>query len=88
MRQRLLREEPEVVLGEQLAVPVGRNAFAVAADEGELDAARELVGLVRERSVEQVAPVDDEAKVKNWLGKGAQPTEAVSRLLKVKGISA
>ncbi len=30
----------------------------------------------------------DEAKVKNWLGKGAQPTEAVSRLLKVKGISA
>ena len=30
----------------------------------------------------------DEAKVKDWLGKGAQPTEAVSRLLKVKGISA
>ena len=29
----------------------------------------------------------DEAKVKDWLGKGAQPTEAVSRLLKVKGIS-
>jgi ribosomal protein S16 len=28
----------------------------------------------------------DEAKVKDWLGKGAQPTEAVSRLLKVKGI--
>ena len=29
----------------------------------------------------------DEAKVRDWLGKGAQPTEAVSRLLKVKGIS-
>src|SRR5690242_15869737 len=30
----------------------------------------------------------DEEKVKDWLGKGAQPTEAVARLLKVKGISA
>ena len=29
----------------------------------------------------------DESKVKDWLGKGALPTEAVSRLLKVKGIS-
>ena len=29
----------------------------------------------------------DETKVKDWLGKGAQPTEAVSSLLKVKGIS-
>ena len=28
----------------------------------------------------------DEAKVKDWLAKGAQPTEAVARLLKVKGI--
>ena len=28
----------------------------------------------------------DEAKVKDWLGKGAQPTEAVARLIKVKGI--
>jgi len=28
----------------------------------------------------------DEAKVKDWLDKGALPTEAVSRLLKVKGI--
>jgi small subunit ribosomal protein S16 len=28
----------------------------------------------------------DETKVKDWLGKGAQPTEAVSRLLEVKGI--
>ena len=30
----------------------------------------------------------DEARVKEWLGKGAQPTEAVARLIKVKGISA
>jgi len=29
----------------------------------------------------------DEAKVKEWLGKGALPTEAVTRLLKVQGIS-
>jgi small subunit ribosomal protein S16 len=28
----------------------------------------------------------DEAKVKEWLSKGAQPTEPVARLLKVKGI--
>ena len=29
----------------------------------------------------------DEAKVKEWLGKGALPSEAVSRLLKIKGIA-
>jgi small subunit ribosomal protein S16 len=28
----------------------------------------------------------DEAKVKAWLSKGVQPTEPVSRLLKVKGL--
>ena len=28
----------------------------------------------------------DEAKVKDWLGKGAQPTDAVARLLKAQGI--
>ncbi len=28
----------------------------------------------------------DEAKVKEWLGKGAQPTEAVARLLQKKNI--
>lgn len=28
----------------------------------------------------------DEAKVKDWLSKGAQPTEAVARLLKVKNV--
>jgi small subunit ribosomal protein S16 len=30
----------------------------------------------------------DEAKVKEWLGKGAQPTDSVARLLKAKNISA
>ena len=29
----------------------------------------------------------DEPKVKNWLDNGAQPTEAVARLLKAKGLS-
>ena len=28
----------------------------------------------------------DEAKVKDWLGKGAQPSAAVSKLLKIKQI--
>ena len=28
----------------------------------------------------------DEARVKEWLGKGALPSEAVSRLIKIKGI--
>ena len=29
----------------------------------------------------------DEAKVKAWLDKGAQPTESVAKLLKIQGIS-
>ncbi len=29
----------------------------------------------------------DEVKVKEWLGKGAQPSDAVAKLLKVKGLS-
>ena len=29
----------------------------------------------------------DEAKIKDWLAKGAQPTESVSRLLKAKNIA-
>lgn len=28
----------------------------------------------------------DETKIKDWLGKGAQPSEAVARLLKAKNI--
>ncbi len=30
----------------------------------------------------------DEAKVKDWIGKGAQPSEAVNRLIKAAGIQA
>jgi small subunit ribosomal protein S16 len=30
----------------------------------------------------------DEAKVKDWLGKGAQPSDAVAKLIKAAGISA
>ena len=29
----------------------------------------------------------DEAKVKHWIGKGAQPSDAVSKLIKAAGIS-
>jgi small subunit ribosomal protein S16 len=29
----------------------------------------------------------DEARIKDWLAKGAQPTESVSRLLKAKNIA-
>lgn len=28
----------------------------------------------------------DEAKIRDWVSKGAQPSDAVSRLMKVKGI--
>ena len=30
----------------------------------------------------------DEAKIKDWLGKGAQPSDAVAKLIKASGISA
>ena len=30
----------------------------------------------------------DEAKVKDWLGKGAQPSDAVAKLIKASGIEA
>ena len=33
-------------------------------------------------------PRNDEEKVKDWLGKGAQPSEAVQKLLKAKNLSA
>ncbi len=29
----------------------------------------------------------DEAKVKDWISKGAQPTDSVQKLMKAKGIS-
>ncbi len=28
----------------------------------------------------------DEAKIRDWLGKGASPSDAVARLLKIKGV--
>ena len=45
----------------------------------------EIIGRYNPQSEPSLIELD-EAKVKDWLGKGAQPTEAVSRLLKVKGI--
>ena len=46
----------------------------------------EIVGRYNPQTHPSTIELDDE-KVKNWLGKGAQPTEAVARLIKVKGIS-
>ena len=45
----------------------------------------EIIGRYNPQSEPSLIELD-EAKVKNWLGKGAQPTEAVARLIKVKGI--
>jgi small subunit ribosomal protein S16 len=45
----------------------------------------EIVGRYNPRSEPSLIEFD-EAKVKDWLGKGVQPTEIVSRLLKVKGL--
>ncbi|HEY4977230.1 MAG TPA: 30S ribosomal protein S16 [Gaiellaceae bacterium] len=45
----------------------------------------EIVGRYNPRSEPSLIEFD-EAKVKDWLGKGVQPTEAVGRLLKVKGL--
>jgi len=46
----------------------------------------EIVGRYNPQSEPSLIELD-EAKVKDWLGKGAQPTEAVARLIKVKGIA-
>ena len=46
----------------------------------------EIIGRYNPQTEPSIIEID-EAKAKDWLGKGAQPTEAVSRLLKVKGIS-
>jgi small subunit ribosomal protein S16 len=46
----------------------------------------EIVGRYNPQTNPSIIELDDE-KVKGWLGKGAQPTEAVARLIKVKGIS-
>jgi small subunit ribosomal protein S16 len=45
----------------------------------------EIIGRYNPQSEPSLIELD-EAKVKDWLGKGAQPTEAVARLIKVKGI--
>ena len=45
----------------------------------------EIVGRYNPRSEPSLIEFD-EAKVKDWLGKGAQPSEAGGRLLKVKGL--
>ena len=46
----------------------------------------EIVGRYNPQTDPSTIELDDE-KIKGWLGKGAQPTEAVARLIKVKGIS-
>ena len=46
----------------------------------------EIVGRYNPQTEPSLIELDD-AKVKSWLDKGAQPTEAVARLIKVKGIS-
>jgi len=45
----------------------------------------EIVGRYNPQTEPSLIELDDE-KIKAWLGKGAQPTEAVARLIKVKGI--
>jgi len=45
----------------------------------------EIVGRYNPRSEPSLIEFDD-ARVKDWLSKGVQPTEPVSRLLKIKGL--
>ena len=46
----------------------------------------EIVGRYNPQTHPSIIELDED-KVRNWLGKGAQPTEAVARLIKVKGIT-
>ena len=46
----------------------------------------EIVGRYNPQMEPSLIEVDEE-KVRGWLQKGAQPTESVGRLLKIKGIS-
>ena len=46
----------------------------------------EIVGRYNPQMDPSLIEVDEE-KVRGWLQKGAQPTETVGRLLKIKGIS-
>jgi small subunit ribosomal protein S16 len=45
----------------------------------------EIVGRYNPQTEPSTIELDEE-KVKDWLGKGAQPSAAVSRLLKVKSV--
>ena len=45
----------------------------------------EIVGRYNPRSEPSLIEFD-EARVKDWLSKGVQPSEPVSRLLKIKGL--
>jgi len=45
----------------------------------------EIVGRYNPQTHPSTIELDGE-KIKGWLGKGAQPTDAVARLIKVKGI--
>jgi small subunit ribosomal protein S16 len=45
----------------------------------------EIIGRYNPQSDPSIIDLD-EAKVKDWIAKGAQPTESVRRLLKAKGI--
>ena len=68
-----LEEEPDL--------PRGRRRFALARDGKFL----EIVGRYNPQTDPSTIDLD-EAKVKDWLGKGAQPTEAVAKLIKISGI--
>jgi small subunit ribosomal protein S16 len=46
----------------------------------------EIVGRYNPQTNPSTIELDDE-KIRGWLAKGAQPTEAVARLIKVKGLS-
>ena len=46
----------------------------------------EIVGRYNPQTDPSTIELDDE-KIRGWLGKGAEPTEAVARLIKVKGIA-
>jgi small subunit ribosomal protein S16 len=45
----------------------------------------EIIGRYNPQSDPSIIELD-EAKVKDWIAKGAQPSESVRRLLKAKGI--
>jgi small subunit ribosomal protein S16 len=46
----------------------------------------EIVGRYNPQTQPSTIELDD-AKIKDWISKGAQPTDSVQRLLKAKGLS-